>query len=151
MLSKKAITHKVFNRLNKTGSEAEFKTRGIKVYGFEDILQDKILDNLKKEWGLSDIDLKELDWDIETVTLDWKLQLPRSSGVLNIRFSIPDQKVNVSGEALYTDKSGKDYESNFLEIINIDNVDVEADRVKISDDIAPQEIEYYKGKFTVKF
>jgi hypothetical protein len=150
-MDSKKIAEKVLSKLVKKAEDAPFRSKGIKVNYIHSLLEKKYLDEMKKKWNLDKIDIKELDWEWEDVSIDWKASFPRSSGVLNIQLMVPDQKIFIRGGVGYIDAEDKEYDFTFGEHIEIKDVETEYDDVKIKHDISPQEIDWDGKKFTVKF
>lgn len=131
-------------------AEAEFATL-VKPSFLHDLLEKKFLETLKKEWKLSEIDTKDLDWDWKDIKVKWGVTFPRSSGVLNIQIYCPDQKVTLDGVVDYTDEKNNDLSYDFSTTLDLRDVKTSLDSVKLNDDIAPSELEAYRGKFVLSF
>jgi len=131
-------------------AEANFVTK-IKPSYIQAILLAKYEETMKKEWNLKEIDKDDLDWDWKEVKIKWEVSFPRSSGVLNIMITCPDQKVSIIGGVDYTDENDKDHSYDFTTVLELNDVECNYDKVKINDDIAPSELEYSNKKFELKF
>lgn len=143
----------------------EFYETKVKLDFIHDLLSEKLLKTLEKEWNIDNIEVKELDWDWKKVEVKWKINTNFSSkSHLEIDFECPDQKINIEGNVSYihvfesnTRKLLKEDEDNEKEFeydfsINIDIQDVEIDLDINNGDgdyisIAPEELEYYNKKW----
>lgn len=167
---------KVIKQVKATKKQAdkdEYKT-SVKLEYIHDILNKKLLQTLKKEWKLKDIDLKELDWDWKEVDIKWNISNSFSrESVFDVHVHCPDQKINIEGEVTYwheeksnakrfieKDEKEKDdpyeeFEYRYDISIEISDVEIELKRdPKVSDNnivLAPEELEYSNGKWTLVF
>lgn len=137
------IIAKVKEKIYKQANDTDFVTKGVKIDNFHEAVEKKYLETLKKEWNLKKIDIEELDWDLKDIELKWYVTFPRSSGVLNIQISVPDQSINVSGDVTYTDENDKDHDFSFSDSFDLKNAKTEYKDLKVQGtDIAPQELDW---------
>jgi len=141
----------------KVAAENETYTTSVKLDSLQDILNEKLLDTLKKEWKLKEIDIKELDWSWKETPIKWEVSDLSKSRYLTLHISCPDQTIHVTGNVTYMDedweKNDKEYEYDFdinLEIKDA-KVELEVHSRDNTIDVAPQELELYKKKWTLKF
>lgn len=152
-MDSKKIANKVMARLSSTTKTAETLTfsTSVELEYFQSILVENLLDTLKKEWNLSEIDIKELDWNWKNSTLKWGLTTQASSGKFSVYLTVPDQEINIQGEVTYTDDKDKDHEYDFDIEYKIEEVEAEYDDVKLRDDIHPQTLTKDGKKLIVSF
>jgi hypothetical protein len=137
------ILNKVKAKLDKKARDLEFITKDVKLNYFQSVLEEKFLEKLKEKWNLKSIDKSELDWDWKDIEMKWYVNLPRSSGVLNIQIIIPDQVITVKGGLTYTDENDKDHDFDFDEDFEVKDLKADYSDLKMHNtDIAPSEFDW---------
>jgi hypothetical protein len=132
ILASKKVTDKISN--NSPSIESS-----VKLWFDRDDLRKRLESTLKKEWKLEDID-EELDFDLDNTKVKWDFYVdtPPKNDYGEIVLKCPNQKIKVSGKALYTIEESKvkrlldddlpdykDLEYSFEFDIDIANVEIE--------------------------
>jgi hypothetical protein len=127
------------NAIQKISDNKETFESSVKLWFDRNDLRKRLEDTLKKEWKLDDID-DDLDFDLDDTQIKWHFYVRNYSkkGYGEIILECPNQKIKVSGKAIYTIEeskvkrlldddlpSYKDLEYSFEFEVDISNVEVE--------------------------
>ena len=147
-----SVVNKVKAKINvKIAEGMTFESKKVGIDDFKAVFLPEMLKVLKKEWGLAKINDRDLDISFKPVALKWGVSFPRSSGVLNIRLNVPDQKVSIEIDATYTDDSEKDYDHSFSLDVSLKDVIVDDSKINFKGDISPSMLKHTGEGFEVEF
>ena len=156
-MNSKELISKVMRKMGskKISSELKFTTAGVEAEYLQNYLNSpeaEMLDKLKEYWNLGEIDIQELDWDWEPVTISWEAYFPRSSGVLNVSLKAPDPTIMLEGKLTYWDDAiKKDLTYSYLVKMDLKNIEVITGKLNLDSDIAPEILSYENKKFKLIF
>lgn len=153
-------------KIIKQSNEGDTLVSSVKLWYDTRDLRKRLENTLKKEWKIEDID-DDLDFDLNTVEIKWDFYVKKypHQGYGEIVLKCPNQKIKISGKALYTveeSKSKRFMDDNLPEYrdleyefeFNVDASNIEVDalrdfRLEDGSSIQPNSLEFSNNKWTL--